>query len=1502
MKNLFLLLMLTTTPPSAFSVEMLLLNLLSANRLNKLLDVLASFNKGQKVHKDIKVKGHRMKRQVDVWGSWGEWSKCSRSCGGGVSFRQRRCYSQRTEGPSSCVGPTRSYQSCNVQNCPEGSQDFRAEQCAEFDGTEFQGKKYKWLPYYGAPNKCELNCIPKGENFYYRHKEAVVDGTTCEPGKRDICVEGVCQAVGCDNMLESAKKEDKCLQCGGDGSTCYGVKGTFDVASLPKGYNQIFIIPVGATSIQIKEVKPSRNFLGEKEVEKALPSFLDRAEEIPVEKTNTLLLPECSITECLGQISLVMFSLVENWIRIQHISCFLNKVFDEPDSGVKSVECESHILMVRRTEADIGYAPAANTVKNVRGEYYLNGHWTIDFSRALQVASTVLHYDRGSEGDVAPELLHARGPTTEPLIIELISQEPNTGVQYEYYLPLQGQASGYIWSYSSWSECSSECGGGFQSRLVFCTIDNEIYPDYMCGNKPQPDNNRTCGHQPCPQTKRTSYIYLPQAWSHSGARSSQMKSWKTGEWGSCSATCGGGTQTRSVYCVAFDGRSPRGVVDDAECMAFAQQPRRSQPCNVRQCATWSTGPWSQCSASCGEGVQTRTVTCRTQQGSQAQDFACLMEPKPSATQPCLKENCIQEIGWHVGDWGLCSKSCDSGIRTRQVICADSDSKFYGPETCKAIQPQKPATLGSCNTQPCYLPQQVPSMQDTMGYNVTRQSLLTRYNPNSPAPDSDDGRMLPGNTMIHSASGNQHIPSTKDHSINLFAVHWEPQSRSPGSHRLSFSQDHPAGTGSQDCHQSPHGCCPDGRTPASGPLGRGCPFSTCHQNRYGCCPDGVSAAQGPNNIGCPQYYHDIQTRQNHPTVTTPAASQALSQQHPSGECRSSVYGCCFDNIASAKGPRGEGCLNRPNYPYPVMCLLPSAHGPCANWTTRWYFVGVVGKCNRFWYGGCHGNKNSFASEEECMRVCHSSVGVSQLELQPSPGTEALQHQQTGSSSNTGRAQDQQQLPARETASHIQGGRTYGASLPKQDSHSWRRDVLPETLPRTDVLESQRWDTQGSRLDSLGQLHSWETAMPGPSDRQSSSGQQVLPREGKQWREAFGADVSVTEGFGHQESADLFPAQALHRTILEEAKPSLVTAAVGQNIQLVCKTGVSPLSRVEWMKNSRPIFSDRHTYQSDSSLVISHVQPEDAGTYTCLTSDGRTESRQIQLRITEYQSSALAEGERGRVLPEANQQRRGLPRGRQLVQAAGSSARQQLTYRLKMDKSEPTVVEANVGERVRLPCTVEASPALTIEWQKDGQPLSSPRHRQQSDGALVISRVSSEDIGFFSCIASKGRERDQRQVLLRPRGELRITGLLPSITVPEGGTAQLHCTVTGNNVNIRWSRNGVPMRGDGHHIHLSQDGSLTISNVQEADEGSYTCSAYSSSSSVSASSEVKVLRSRPSTTVSHTVDLGRECVDQPHLANCDLILQAQLCGNEYYSSFCCASCARHRSQGSPPHPRG
>lgn len=49
------------------------------------------------------------------------------------------------------------------------------------------------ITYNLASNPCELNCVPRGENFYYRHNSAVVDGTPCYVGRTDVCVEGKCR-------------------------------------------------------------------------------------------------------------------------------------------------------------------------------------------------------------------------------------------------------------------------------------------------------------------------------------------------------------------------------------------------------------------------------------------------------------------------------------------------------------------------------------------------------------------------------------------------------------------------------------------------------------------------------------------------------------------------------------------------------------------------------------------------------------------------------------------------------------------------------------------------------------------------------------------------------------------------------------------------------------------------------------------------------------------------------------------------------------------------------------------------------------------------------------------------------------------------------------------------------------------------------------------------------------------------------------------------------------
>ncbi|XP_034015843.1 papilin-like [Thalassophryne amazonica] len=65
-------------------------------------------------------------------------------------------------------------------------------------------------------------------------------------------------------MLESPQQEDACLQCGGNGQSCHLVKNTFAAHNLPKGYNQMFIIPVGATTISIRETVATRNYLAVK--------------------------------------------------------------------------------------------------------------------------------------------------------------------------------------------------------------------------------------------------------------------------------------------------------------------------------------------------------------------------------------------------------------------------------------------------------------------------------------------------------------------------------------------------------------------------------------------------------------------------------------------------------------------------------------------------------------------------------------------------------------------------------------------------------------------------------------------------------------------------------------------------------------------------------------------------------------------------------------------------------------------------------------------------------------------------------------------------------------------------------------------------------------------------------------------------------------------------------------------------------------------------------------
>ncbi|KAJ1530655.1 hypothetical protein ONE63_005527 [Megalurothrips usitatus] len=116
-------------------------------------------------------------------------------------------------------------------------------------------------------------------------------------------------------------------------------------------------------------------------------------------------------------------------------------------------------------------------------------------------------------------------------------------------------------------------------------------------------------------------------------------SWRWADWSACSATCGGGRQERRAVCASSVESGPR-VVEDSECeLAVGPRPElQSRTCATHGCpATWWSGPWQLCAATCGEAVaRRRSVLCvvRGRQEMALPDDECDPETRPDEQERC----------------------------------------------------------------------------------------------------------------------------------------------------------------------------------------------------------------------------------------------------------------------------------------------------------------------------------------------------------------------------------------------------------------------------------------------------------------------------------------------------------------------------------------------------------------------------------------------------------------------------------------------------------------------------------------------------------------------------------------------------------------------------------------------------------------------------------------------------------------------------------------------------
>uniref|UniRef100_A0AAQ5YVN1 ADAM metallopeptidase with thrombospondin type 1 motif, 3 n=1 Tax=Amphiprion ocellaris TaxID=80972 RepID=A0AAQ5YVN1_AMPOC len=304
-------------------------------------------------------------------------------------------------------------------------------------------------------------------------------------------------------------------------------------------------------------------------------------------------------------------------------------------------------------------SPQILAIKNqATGHYILNGKGEEVKSRSFIDLGVEWHYIM--EEDV--ETLHTDGPLHDPVVVLIIPRDNETRstLMYKYIIhedsvPVNNnnviQEDTYEWALKSWSPCSKLCAGGFQYTKYGCRKKGDskmVHRGYCDANKKPKPIRRMCNLQDCTQ---------PQ--------------WISDEWEHCTKTCGSlGFQIRTVRCVQFLHDGTNRSVHSKYCSG--EKPESRRPCNRVSCpAQWRTGAWSECSVTCGEGMERRLVTCRIgdQCNGEKPENVRMCRPGPCHDEPCNGDKSI---------------FCQMEVLTRYCsipgynkLCCDSCSKRTG---------------------------------------------------------------------------------------------------------------------------------------------------------------------------------------------------------------------------------------------------------------------------------------------------------------------------------------------------------------------------------------------------------------------------------------------------------------------------------------------------------------------------------------------------------------------------------------------------------------------------------------------------------------------------------------------------------------------------------------------------------------------------------------------------------------------------------------------------------
>ncbi|XP_044058649.1 roundabout homolog 1 isoform X5 [Siniperca chuatsi] len=265
------------------------------------------------------------------------------------------------------------------------------------------------------------------------------------------------------------------------------------------------------------------------------------------------------------------------------------------------------------------------------------------------------------------------------------------------------------------------------------------------------------------------------------------------------------------------------------------------------------------------------------------------------------------------------------------------------------------------------------------------------------------------------------------------------------------------------------------------------------------------------------------------------------------------------------------------------------------------------------------------------------------------------------------------------------------------------------------------------------------------------------------------------------------------------PADVIVAAGEPAVLECQPPRGhPEPTISWKKDGINIDDrDERITIRGGKLMITNARKSDAGKYVCVGTNmvGERESEIAELTVLERPSFVRRPG------------------------------------------SQVVLVDQSVEFR----CEARGDPVPTVRWRKDDGDLPKGRYEIREDHTLKIRRLTSADVGSYTCVAENMVGKAEASATLT----VHVVSVPPAFVVRPrnqvvgvGRTVTFQCEATGNpQPAIFWQREGsqnllfsYQPPQPSSRFSVSQTGDLTITDAERSDMGYYSCQALNIAGSV------------------------------------------------------------------------